>query len=205
MLEPSLTALLPAIGPDRDVLQAYCDVLEEKWFLSEQVGRDVGLQTSIDDLRGTRRAGPRGRCQREGRGHRPRHRLDVRLGDDADRRLTGPARRPTPRPKMAPSAVMTTTVGTESVIQVRGLTKRYDDIDAVAGIDFEVARGEVFGLLGPNGAGKTTTVEILEGLRSPDGGTATVLGHDVAIDADARQAADRRSRSRPRRSTRSSP
>ncbi len=80
---------------------------------------------------------------------------------------------------------MTTTVGTESVIQVRGLTKRYDDIDAVAGIDFEVARGEVFGLLGPNGAGKTTTVEILEGLRSPDGGTATVLGHDVATDADA--------------------
>jgi ABC-2 type transport system ATP-binding protein len=80
---------------------------------------------------------------------------------------------------------MTTTVGTEPVIQVRGLTKRYDEIEAVAGIDFEVARGEVFGLLGPNGAGKTTTVEILEGLRSPDGGTATVLGHDVATDADA--------------------
>jgi ABC-2 type transport system ATP-binding protein len=79
---------------------------------------------------------------------------------------------------------MTTTVGTEPVIQVRGLIKRYDEIEAVAGIDFEVARGEVFGLLGPNGAGKTTTVEILEGLRSPDGGTATVLGHDVATDAD---------------------
>jgi len=71
------------------------------------------------------------------------------------------------------------------VIQVRGLTKRYGDTHAVAGIDFEVARGEVFGLLGPNGAGKTTTVEILEGLRVPDGGEVTVLGHDVAHDADA--------------------
>ncbi|MGK2851122.1 MAG: ATP-binding cassette domain-containing protein [Candidatus Limnocylindrales bacterium] len=50
------------------------------------------------------------------------------------------------------------TAATDLVIQVRGLTKRYGDTLAVAGIDFEVARGEVFGLLGPNGAGKTTTV-----------------------------------------------
>ena len=56
------------------------------------------------------------------------------------------------------------------VIRVAGLVKRYGDLVAVDGIDFEVARGEVFGLLGPNGAGKTTTVEILEGLRTPDGG-----------------------------------
>ena len=69
---------------------------------------------------------------------------------------------------------------TEPVIRVRGLIKRYGDVKAVDGIDFEVAAGEVFGLLGPNGAGKTTTVEILEGLRSPDGGQATVLGVDVA-------------------------
>jgi ABC-2 type transport system ATP-binding protein len=76
-------------------------------------------------------------------------------------------------------------VATDAVIQVAGLTKRYGDLVAVDGIDFEVARGEVFGLLGPNGAGKTTTVEILEGLRVQDGGTATVLGLDVATDAEA--------------------
>ncbi|HYH92388.1 MAG TPA: ABC transporter ATP-binding protein [Candidatus Saccharimonadales bacterium] len=76
-----------------------------------------------------------------------------------------------------------TTVG--PAIAVRGLTKRYGDVQAVAGIDFEVAPGEIFGLLGPNGAGKTTTVEILEGLRAPDGGEAMVLGHDAARDADA--------------------
>src|SRR6266545_31240 len=71
------------------------------------------------------------------------------------------------------------------VISVHGLVKRYGDVHAVDGIDFEVAAGEVFGLLGPNGAGKTTTVEILEGLRAPDGGQAFVLGVDVANGADS--------------------
>jgi len=71
------------------------------------------------------------------------------------------------------------------VIQVHGLVKRYGEVHAVDGIDFEVAAGEVFGLLGPNGAGKTTTVEILEGLRTPDGGRASVLGVDVAKGADS--------------------
>ena len=75
-------------------------------------------------------------------------------------------------------------VATGSVIRVRGLVKHYGDLVAVDGIDFDVAGGEIFGLLGPNGAGKTTTVEILEGLRSPDGGQAMVLGVDVATGAD---------------------
>ena len=65
-----------------------------------------------------------------------------------------------------------------SAITVQGLTKRYGELEAVAGIDFEVRSGEVFGLLGPNGAGKTTTVEILEGYRERDGGEVSVLGHD---------------------------
>ena len=80
---------------------------------------------------------------------------------------------------------MTVTPGAGPVIRVRGLTKRYDDVQAVAGIDFDVAKGEIFGLLGPNGAGKTTTVEILEGLREPDGGDVSVLGVDIRREADA--------------------
>ena len=63
---------------------------------------------------------------------------------------------------------------------VRDLVKRYGDLTAVAGVSFEVRRGEVFGLLGPNGAGKTTTVEIIEGLRPRDGGEVTVCGFDPA-------------------------
>jgi ABC-2 type transport system ATP-binding protein len=65
-----------------------------------------------------------------------------------------------------------------TAIAVRGLRKSYGRLEAVRGIDFEVAVGEVFGLLGPNGAGKTTTVEVLEGYRKRDGGEVTVLGFD---------------------------
>jgi ABC-2 type transport system ATP-binding protein len=65
-----------------------------------------------------------------------------------------------------------------TAISVRGLRKSYDGLEAVQGVDFEIAQGEVFGLLGPNGAGKTTTVEILEGYRTRDAGEVTVLGHD---------------------------
>jgi ABC-2 type transport system ATP-binding protein len=67
-----------------------------------------------------------------------------------------------------------------SAIRVRDLRKRYGEVEAVKGIDFDVERGEVFGLLGPNGAGKTTTVEILEGYRKRDGGSVEVLGYDPA-------------------------
>jgi ABC-2 type transport system ATP-binding protein len=75
-----------------------------------------------------------------------------------------------------------TPVGTESVtvIEVRGLRKSYGAVSAVAGVDLEVRRGEVFALLGPNGAGKTTTVEILEGYRRRDAGDVRVLGVDPA-------------------------
>ncbi len=65
-----------------------------------------------------------------------------------------------------------------SAISVTGLRKSYGGVEAVRGIDFEVAVGEVFGLLGPNGAGKTTTVEILEGYRPRDAGEVRVLGFD---------------------------
>ncbi len=67
-----------------------------------------------------------------------------------------------------------------AAVSVRDLRKSYHDVTAVAGIDFEIARGEVFALLGPNGAGKTTTVEILEGFRRRDQGSVSVLGQDPA-------------------------
>ena len=60
--------------------------------------------------------------------------------------------------------------GIDPVISVSGLVKRYGELSAVAGIDLEVNRGEIFAFLGPNGAGKTTTVEILEGFRRRSGG-----------------------------------
>jgi ABC-2 type transport system ATP-binding protein len=65
-----------------------------------------------------------------------------------------------------------------SAISVQGLRKTYGRLEALAGVDFEIEAGEVFGLLGPNGAGKTTTVEILEGYRKRDAGDVSVLGHD---------------------------
>src|SRR5262245_52464222 len=68
----------------------------------------------------------------------------------------------------------------QPAITVRGLQKRYDDVEAVRGIDLTIDEGEVFALLGPNGAGKTTTVEILEGYRDPTAGEVRVLGFDPA-------------------------
>ena len=65
-----------------------------------------------------------------------------------------------------------------AAISVKGLRKSYAGKDAVAGIDLEVARGEIFAILGPNGAGKTTTVEILEGYRTRAAGEVLVLGED---------------------------
>jgi ABC-2 type transport system ATP-binding protein len=67
-----------------------------------------------------------------------------------------------------------------TVVSVRGLRKRYGELEALKGIDFDLRAGEVFGLLGPNGAGKTTTVEILEGYRPRDDGEIEVLGADPA-------------------------
>jgi ABC-2 type transport system ATP-binding protein len=76
-------------------------------------------------------------------------------------------------------------VSASKVIGVTNLVKTYGSVKAVNQISFEVAQGEVFGMLGPNGAGKTTTVEIMEGLRTADSGSATVLGMDVSKDTRA--------------------
>jgi daunorubicin resistance ABC transporter ATP-binding subunit len=71
-----------------------------------------------------------------------------------------------------------------TAILVEGLTKRFGDVVALDGIDFEVPTSSVFGLLGPNGAGKTTAVRILATVLAPDGGRAEVLGHDVVRQAE---------------------
>jgi len=69
-------------------------------------------------------------------------------------------------------------------IEVSALTKKYGEIDAVRGIDFDVAAGETFGFLGPNGAGKSTTIKILCTLADPTSGSARVAGHDVTRERD---------------------
>ena len=73
----------------------------------------------------------------------------------------------------------------DDIITVEGLAKQYGDLLAVDGISFSVRRGEVFGILGPNGAGKTTTLEMIEGLRRPDGGAIAVDG--LAVWPDPKQ------------------
>jgi ABC-2 type transport system ATP-binding protein len=71
-----------------------------------------------------------------------------------------------------------------AAIEVEQLAKSFGDVEAVRGVSFEVARGEVFGFLGPNGAGKTTTIHMLCTLARPTGGRARVAGHDVARERD---------------------
>ena len=78
-------------------------------------------------------------------------------------------------------------MNTSAAIEVRGLSKKYGNKVAVAGIDLTVERGEIFALLGPNGAGKTTTVEILEGYRVANSGQVRVLGFDPATKGAAAQ------------------
>lgn len=71
------------------------------------------------------------------------------------------------------------------IIEVKKLKKTYKDVEAVKGVSFSVKKGEVFGILGPNGAGKTTTLEMIEGLKEIDGGSATINGVNVAEDSYA--------------------
>src|SRR6476659_7913036 len=72
---------------------------------------------------------------------------------------------------------------TEQMIETSGLRRvfrsKVGDVEAVAGVDLRVDRGEIFGFLGPNGAGKTTTMRMLVTLLAPTGGVATVAGYDL--------------------------
>jgi len=75
-------------------------------------------------------------------------------------------------------------MGSPKAIVVEGLTKSFDEIEAVRGVDFEVDTGEVFGFLGPNGAGKSTTINMLCTLAKPSSGAATVAGYDIVRERD---------------------
>lgn len=75
------------------------------------------------------------------------------------------------------------------LVEIEGLSKSFGAIEAVRGISFKVARGEVLGFLGPNGAGKSTTMKMLAGFLAPTAGTARICGHDVVTDGLAARAA----------------
>ncbi len=75
--------------------------------------------------------------------------------------------------------------GRAPAVMVQGLVKRYGSLEAVRGIDFAVAAGEIFGFLGPNGAGKSTTIKILCTLAQPSEGSAQVAGYNVVLQRDA--------------------
>ena len=73
---------------------------------------------------------------------------------------------------------------TDFAVETHGLRKVFGSLVALEGLDLTIARGEVFGLLGPNGSGKTTTIRMLTGLMAPTSGSATVVGYDVARQAE---------------------
>ena len=115
-----------------------------------------------------------------------------RIASQAKVRSDAPRQVPaTAGPSLATTAPTSPAMGSiapdvpETVIEAKELTKRYENILAVDAVSFSVQRGEIFGLLGPNGAGKSTTLEMLEGLRDIDSGSALVLGTDIKKNAIA--------------------
>jgi ABC-2 type transport system ATP-binding protein len=89
------------------------------------------------------------------------------------------------RPGVHESVSLASSIVSRPVISVSHLRKHYGAVVAVDDVSLEVREGEIFGLIGPNGAGKTTTMECVEGLRTADGGTISVLGLDPRRDAAA--------------------
>jgi lipooligosaccharide transport system ATP-binding protein len=84
-----------------------------------------------------------------------------------------------------PAGKVTDVADQEVLIRARGLTKKFGDFIAVAGIDFELSRGEVFGFLGPNGAGKSSTMRMIGCVSPPSGGELTILGLNPVTDGSA--------------------
>ena len=73
---------------------------------------------------------------------------------------------------------------TENIIETHSLSRRFGSLVAVADVSLQVTRGEIFGVLGPNGAGKSTTIRMMCGILDPSGGSGTVVGYDIATQAE---------------------
>src|SRR5579884_4021917 len=73
----------------------------------------------------------------------------------------------------------------QTIIEAKGLTKKFGNITAVDGIDFAVQKGEIFAFLGPNGAGKSTTIKMMTTMLRPSGGSLYLAGHDVTTERDS--------------------
>src|SRR4029078_6665634 len=125
---------------------------------------------------GRRHAGARDRRRGPGRVRR-----DVRRG--LRRQALGRQGARSPRPGDRGRGARGAAMPADTAIRVQGLTKSYDDLEVLRGVDFDVARGSIFALLGSNGAGKTTVMKILSTLLKSDSGTASVNGFDVAKQA----------------------
>src|SRR5688572_11624063 len=76
-------------------------------------------------------------------------------------------------------------MSSELVIETHGLSRRFADLVAVRDVSLSVYKGEIFGVLGPNGAGKSTTIRMLCGILDPSGGSGTVVGYDIATQAES--------------------
>src|SRR2546430_1483116 len=96
--------------------------------------------------------------------------------------------RPLPRLDRAPARRLGHRRGERAMIRFVGLRKEYGPTVAVAGLDFTIEQGRVFGFIGPNGAGKTTTIRMMMGLLAPTAGSVLLGGHDIGREPEAAKA-----------------
>src|SRR5262249_37976409 len=106
-------------------------------------------------------------------------------GGARSHRSAGSAREaPRRRSRVRPHLIATGGAQVSAIVRTEHLSRRFGDLVAVRDVSLEVRQGEIFGVLGPNGAGKSTTIRRLCGILDPSGGRGTVVGYDIAADAE---------------------